>query len=263
VPPRAPAFGVPCPTTIFTAGLLLATPLSRWLLVIPIVWSLVGGSAAFLFGMTPDLMLFATAVTLAGCALPAELTQTLRDWGAERTDASRAMRGDGAVRDPNYSMTLGIDIHARPDHIWPWLMQMGYRRGGLYSYDWLDRLFGYLDRPSADRILAEFQLLKPGDAIPIGRAAAFPVRTIEPPLTLVLAGEQNRFAWSWELGLVPIGPNQTRLMSRNRGRTPVTVAWTLFRAVLEPAAFIMTRRMLIGLKQRAERLAASERTHAA
>jgi hypothetical protein len=261
--PRAPAFGVPCPTTIFTAGLLLAMPMSRWLLVIPIVWSLVGGSAAFLFGMTPDLMLFAVAVTLAGCALPDELARRLRDWGAARADIARAMRGDGAVEHPNYSMTLGIDIHARPDHVWPWLVQMGYRRGGLYSYDWLDRLFGYLDRPSADRVLPEFQSLKPGDVIPIGRATAFPVRTVEPPLTLVLAGEEGGFAWSWALSLFPIGPNRTRLVSRNRGRMPTTIGWTLFRCVLEPAAFIMTRRMLIGLRQRAEALAASERAHAA
>ncbi|MBZ5558650.1 MAG: DUF6064 family protein [Acidobacteriia bacterium] len=262
--PRAPAFGVPCPTTIFTAGLLLAAmPVSRWLLVVPIVWSLVAGSAAFLFGVTPDLVLFLVAVTLAGCALPAELARTLRDWGAARADVARAMRGDGAVEHPNYSMTLGIDIRARPDHVWPWLVQMGYRRGGLYSYDWLDRLFGYLDRPSADRILPEFQTLKPGDVIPIGRATAFPVRTVEPPLALVLAGEETGFAWSWELGLVPIGPDRTRLVSRNRGRMPATLGWTLFRCVLEPAAFIMTRRMLIGLRQRAEALAVSERARAA
>jgi uncharacterized protein DUF6064 len=261
--PRAPAFGVPCPTTIFTAGLLLAMPMSRWLLVIPIVWSLVGASAALLFGMTPDLLLLAVAVTLAGCALPADLARTLRDWGAAKTDVARAMRGDSAVESPNYSMTLGIDIHARPDHVWPWLVQMGYRRGGLYSYDWLDRLFGYLDRPSADRILPEFQSLKPGDVIPIGRATAFPVRTVEPPLSLVLAGEEGGFAWSWELGVLPLGPNRSRLVSRNRGRMPTSVGWTLFRCVLEPAAFIMTRRMLIGLKQRAEALAAAERVRAA
>ena len=57
---------------------------------------------------------------------------------------------------------------------------MGYRRGGLYSYDWLDRLFGYLDAPSADRILPEWQLLAAGDEIPIGRGGGLPVRAIEP-----------------------------------------------------------------------------------
>jgi hypothetical protein len=49
-----------------------------------------------------------------------------------------------------------ITINAPPEDIWPWLVQIGYQRGGLYSYDWLDRLFGFLDRPSAVRILPSF-----------------------------------------------------------------------------------------------------------
>lgn len=90
-------------------------------------------------------------------------------WGATATDRTRVMAGDGAVVDPTYSATLAITVDARPEHIWPWLVQMGYQRGGLYSYDWLDRLFGYLDRPSADAILPQFQQLAVGDEIPIGR----------------------------------------------------------------------------------------------
>ena len=50
-------------------------------------------------------------------------------------------------------MTMAVTIDGPPSAVWPWLAQMGYRRGGLYSYDWLDRLFGYLDAPSANRIL--------------------------------------------------------------------------------------------------------------
>ena len=94
-------------------------------------------------------------------------------WGATPTDRTRVMTGDGAVVDPTDSATLAITVDARPEHIWPWLVQMGYRRGGLYSYDWLDRLFGYLDRPSADAILPQFQQLAVGDKIPIGRGRDF------------------------------------------------------------------------------------------
>src|SRR5215813_2834556 len=79
-----------------------------------------------------------------------------------------------AIDGATYSSTLAVTIDAAPEHIWPWLVQMGYRRGGLYSYDWLDRLFGYLDRPSAIRILPEFQRLAAGDEIPIGRGQGFP-----------------------------------------------------------------------------------------
>lgn len=64
--PRAPAFALPCPTTLFTAGLLFAAvpPVPRWLFVVPIAWSLVGGSAAVVLGMTPDLMLFVAGACL-------------------------------------------------------------------------------------------------------------------------------------------------------------------------------------------------------
>ena len=98
------------------------------------------------------------------------------------------MPGDCVVTLPSYETTLGVTIDAAPAAIWPWLVQMGYRRGGLYSYDWLDRLFGYLDAPSAERILPEWQHLAVGDEIPIGRGGGFPVKAIEPFRSLVLGG---------------------------------------------------------------------------
>ena len=100
-------------------------------------------------------------------------------WGATRADLSRTMTGDTAVLDPSYSATLAITIDARPEHIWPWLLQMGYQRGGLYSYDWLDRIFGYLDGPSAVSVLPQFQHLAVGDEIPVGRGGGFPVTAME------------------------------------------------------------------------------------
>ena len=146
----------------------------------------------------------------------------------------------------------------RPEHIWPWLVQMGYQRGGLYSYDWLDRLFGYLDRPSADSLLAQFQQLAVGDEIPIGRGQGFPVTAIEPYRALVLSGAGDGFAWVWQFGLYPVDQTRTRLVSRNRVRVPRTVGSWLFMRVIEPAAFLMTRRMLLGLKHRAEALAVAQ-----
>jgi hypothetical protein len=178
-------------------------------------------------------------------------------WGTTATDRTRVMAGDAAVVDPTYSATLAITVDARPEHIWPWLLQMGYRRGGLYSYDWLDRLFGYLDRPSADTILPQFQQLAVGDQIPIGRGQGFPVTAIEPCRALVLSGTGDDFAWVWQFGLYPLDETRTRLVSRNRVRVPSTLRSWLFMRVIEPAAFLMTRRMLIGLKRRAEALAAT------
>ncbi len=111
-----------------------------------------------------------------------------RRWGSSDEELLRPMPGDADIQEPTYSTTLAVTVNAAPHHIWPWLLQLGYRRGGLYSYDWLDRLFGYLDRPSADVLLHEFQDLKVGDEIPLGRGPGFPVTAVDPCRSLVLGG---------------------------------------------------------------------------
>jgi hypothetical protein len=179
-----------------------------------------------------------------------------RHWGATAAEIARPMPGDSEVSGAAYETTLAITINAPPYAIWPWLLQMGYRRGGLYSYDWLDRVFGFLDAPSAERILPEFQQLRVGDVVPVGRGGGFPVRIVDPCRALVLGGESGGAGWLWQLGLYPANSRQTRLVSRNQARLPRTVGWALFMCLLEPAAFIMTRRMLLGLKSRAEAVAA-------
>lgn len=177
-----------------------------------------------------------------------------RRWGAKPWDLGRGMPGDVAVADPTYTATLAVTIHAPADDVWPWLAQIGYQRGGLYSYDWLDRLFGYLDRPSADVILPDFQTLRAGDEIPMGHGPGFPVTAVEPGRALVLSGQGNDFAWVWQFGLYPIDASITRLVSRNAVRTPTTLGAWLFMRIIEPTAFLMTRRMLLGIKARAEKL---------
>jgi hypothetical protein len=167
------------------------------------------------------------------------------------------MSGDVTIVGPTYSATLAATVDARQEDLWPWLVQMGYQRGGLYSYDWLDRLFGYLDRPSANSILPEFQHLDVGDEIPIGRGQGFPVMAIEPYRALVLGGKGDGFAWVWQFGLYPLDEKRTRLVSRSSACVPTTIGSWLFMRVIEPAAFLMTRRMLLGLKRRAEALAAA------
>jgi hypothetical protein len=175
-------------------------------------------------------------------------------WGTTPSDVKRVMAGDGLLVNPTYSGTMAVIVDAPPQHIWPWLLQMGYRRGGLYSYDWLDRLFGYLDRPSATCILPEFQRLAVGDEIPLGRGPGWPVAAIEPCRSLLLdMRNRSGFDWVWQLGLYPIDEKRTRLVSRSRVRTQTFWA-RLFTYAIEPAGFVMTRRMLLGLKERAEAL---------
>jgi hypothetical protein len=178
-------------------------------------------------------------------------------WGTTPSDVRRVMAGDALLAGAPYSWTMAITVDAAPEHIWPWLVQIGYQRGGLYSYDWLDRLFGYLDRPSANRILPEFQQLAVGDRIPLGRGPSWPVAAIELNRALVLdMRNMGPLDWVWQFGLYPVDDTRTRLVSRSSVRT--RSAWTrLATLAIEPAGFIMTRRMLLGLKQRAEALRAA------
>jgi hypothetical protein len=181
-------------------------------------------------------------------------------WGATSSDVACQMAGDNLLVDPTYSGTMAVLVNAKPEHIWPWLVQIGYRRGGLYSYDWLDRLFGYLDRPSATRILPEFQHLAVGDHIPLGRGPSWPVAVLEPNRTLVLDMRNlGGLDWVWQFGLYPIDETRTRLISRSRVRAQAVWAQLLTHAI-EPAGFLMTRRMLLGLKERAEALRAASTT---
>ena len=175
-------------------------------------------------------------------------------WGATPADLARVMAGDRLLPDPMYSGTTAITVNAPPQHIWPWLVQIGYQRGGLYSYDWLDRLFGYLDRPSATRILPEYQNLAVGDTIPMGQGPSWPVAVVEPGRALVLdMRNMAGFDWVWQFGLYPIDDTRTQLVSRSCVRSQ-TIWARLLTHLIEPAGFVMTRRMLLGIKERAEGL---------
>jgi hypothetical protein len=178
-------------------------------------------------------------------------------WGAAPSDLARVMAGDSLLPDPMYSFTTAIAVNATPEHIWPWLVQIGYQRGGLYSYDWLDRLFGFLDRPSATRILPEFQSLAVGDTIPMGQGPSWPVAVVEPRRALVLDMRNlSNVDWVWQFGLYPIDQTRTQFVSRSCVRAQNIWA-RLLTYVIEPAGFVMTRRMLLGIKQRAEALASA------
>ncbi len=83
-------------------------------------------------------------------------------WGATDEEVARAMSGDEVVKQPTFNATRAVTIQARPEEIWPWLVQIGCKRAGWYSYDWIDNL----GIPSANRIVPELQHLEVGDLIP-------------------------------------------------------------------------------------------------
>lgn len=74
-------------------------------------------------------------------------------WGAAAREASAAMPGDEVVARAQFIATRAITIDARPEDVWPWIMQLGYGRGGFYTYDLIDNG----GRPSADRIIGKYR----------------------------------------------------------------------------------------------------------
>lgn len=181
------------------------------------------------------------------------LRPRMRRWGATDDEVASPLPGDELVVNANYVTTLAVTIHASPAEIWPWLVQMGYRRGGLYSYDWLDRAFGYLDAPSADEILPQFQQLRVGDAIPLGRGPDWPVVEVERERALVL--EPVAGVVTWAFMIVPMPDDVSRLLTRVRFRLSPRLKDRLTLLAIDPTAFVMTRKMLLGIKRRAEALA--------
>ncbi len=176
------------------------------------------------------------------------------NWGARPDEISRELPGDDLLTDADIVATRAITIDASPGDIWPWLVQMGSGRGGAYTYDWIENLFG-LGMHSADEILPRFQDLKLGDEIPLGPGRPIMrVEVFEPERALTLRFEDQK--WVWTFALFPEGA-ATRLVSRNRIATPHPSAVTRLvnLLVMEPGSLVMEQKMLRGIKERVQRLA--------
>lgn len=202
--------------------------------------------AARLFGYT------GTGIALLAGAYILAIRPWHQTWGATNAEARKRMPGDDLIPVPNWNATRAVSIGAPAKAVWPWLVQMGYRRGGLYSYDWLDRLFGVLDRPSADSVLPEFQHLSVGDTIPIANDPGWVVAAMEPQSLLVLDIQRPRLHITWSFLLTPAVSGGTRLVLRYRGLAEPRLRDLALYAFLDVAEFIMTRKMLLGIKMRAE-----------
>lgn len=183
----------------------------------------------------------------------------MRRWGATGEEIARPMPGDELVPSPRHRSTRAITIRARPEEIWPWLVQMGNGRGGLYSIDVLDRLLGVIEAPSAERVLAEWQDLRPGDVIPIGGTPGWPVHAVERDRSLVLRIEHGEALVTQSWGLYPVDGETTRLVLRVRGAASPGIRSAALVAVIEPQELVMVRAQLLGIRRRAEALAATRR----
>src|ERR1700688_1601442 len=129
-------------------------------------------------------------------------------WGATREELSRSMPGDEIVNRPIFNATRVVTINARPQDIWPWIVQIGFGRAGWYSYD----LFDNLGRPSSERIVEELQHIEVGDLVPLGPGESSGMLVKDFVLNhsiLWWTGKNGQTTWAW--GLYPTTDGATRL----------------------------------------------------
>lgn len=181
-------------------------------------------------------------------------------WGATEQESKEPLPGDDCVPAPRLSYTRAITINAPAAAVWPWLVQMGQGRGGLYSYDGLENLIG-CQIHSADKILPEYQNLKVGDHVLFGpEEKKFPgqvVAGIEPERMILMFGldpatRQAEKSATWVFVLKEQADGTTRLLVRGRNGYRPSFANDLVWHITEPIAFVMERRMLRGIKARVE-----------
>lgn len=170
-------------------------------------------------------------------------------WGATDEEARARLPGDELLEDADGVATRAIAIEAPASAVWPWLVQMGPAPlGGAYTYDWIENLLG-LNMHSADRVLPEFQHPQVGDTIALG-ANRMRLERVESERVMAWRSEDGNWVWTFVLSPSAGG---TRLISRNRYRLPRLVD-RIGMLPMEPASLLMERKMLLGIKRRAERL---------
>ena len=203
-----------------------------------------------------------------------------RQSGVTNEEAHGPLPGDDVIPHPMLEWTRGITIRRSPAQVWPWLVQMGYHRGGWYTSEWVDRFIWRVDGRNVDRILDEYQILSVGDVVPDGPeyAAYFWVRAVESERTIVYSSirhpyrghpvnpahredllrlekrllEGGRYLdFSWTFVLQPRGPQSTQLLLRTRAN----YAPKALRAATIPLGLIdvyFAHSLLRGVKRRAE-----------
>ncbi len=201
-------------------------------------------------------MRFRSIAVLLAVALvvlyPIALRRRILTWGATDAEAEARLPGDELLENADGVATRAVSIGAPPSAVWPWLAQMGPApRGGAYTYDWIENLLG-LDMHSVDHVLHEFQHPSVGDLTGYG-TNTMRLELVEPEHVLAWRSADGNWVWTFVLEERCGG---TRLISRNRFRLPTLTA-RMGMLPMEPGSLVMERKMLLGIRERAERLGSS------
>ncbi len=188
----------------------------------------------------------------------------LTDWGATPSEIQRELPGDRLWPHPARAETRAVTIHAPASSVWPWVAQLGRGRGGFYSYEFLENLVG-ADIHNANRVLLGVREFTAGDTLWMAPRDRFGgsgyawIRIVEPGRAIVVethvAGDPTPVG-TWAFVLGTRGPNLTRFIVRGRsgraGASALEPASLAERLVFVPMHFVMERKMMLGLRDRAE-----------
>lgn len=184
-----------------------------------------------------------------------------RCWGTLETEATDPLPGDELVPNPKWSYTLGIDVSAPPEAVWPWIAQIGQGRGGFYTYQTLENMVG-CKIGNTTEILPAYQHPEDGDDVYLHPTAPpLRVEIVDPPHALVLFGSLVEFsaegswgATTWQFVVRPGSAGRSRLLTRGRSDfSPGLVSRLAYgRFPMEPITFVMSRKMLLEIKRLAE-----------
>ena len=208
----------------------------------------------------PRKLILATGLCLAaGLCYALVARPWFLKWGATSFEVVKPLPGDELLPKARASATRAITIQAPPSRVWPWIAQIGQGKGGFYSYTWLENLFG-CQIVNANRIHPEWQNVKAGDSVRLHPGMApIPVTLVEPERALILGGMARTdrhippVTWAFVLERAP--GNATRLLIRWRAQPSASITdQILNQYLIEPIHFIMERRMMLGIRERAEAL---------
>jgi hypothetical protein len=205
---------------------------------------------------------------MSGIAIMAAafLTPCSRDrrnhWGVSDADAARTYPGDDLVVQPLWSYTHGVEVAAAAEDVWPWVAQIGADKAGFYSYQSLENLVGCGIR-NAELIHPEWQV-RVGDPLSMHPEMPSPkVVCVEQGRYFIAHGPVDEIAraagrpWTTMSWLFLVEPSENRccrVISRFRAACSDDLVTMLSfgPTLLEPIGFAMDRRMLLGIKERAE-----------
>jgi hypothetical protein len=195
------------------------------------------------------LIIFGIIIVLIGIVVVVMilLTPWMDRWRSTLEERAAVLPGDEFLKNPSRTVNRAVTIKASPAQIFPWIVQLGADKSGMYSYTWLERLVG-CKMAKVEAIRPEWQNLREGDLMKMcaGEFAPPPYTVVQViPNQAVVYGHKEKEEWVelWQFLLIPQVDGSTRLVTRTRTNM-VGGMWEVFNRI----AFFMERKMLLTIK---------------